>query len=51
MPFHHDPGHDDDTLDALFSEGAGRHDENFAFTPAREGEIFDVDARDAAETK
>jgi phosphoribosyl 1,2-cyclic phosphodiesterase len=44
MPFHHDPGHDDNTLDALFSEAAGTHDENFAFTPAREGETFEVGA-------
>jgi phosphoribosyl 1,2-cyclic phosphodiesterase len=41
MAFHHDPAHDDDTLDAFFAETSDRH-ENFTFVPAREGMTFDM---------
>jgi len=50
MPFHHDPAHDDNTLDTLFEEASGRLDENFTVVPAREGATFDVGALDAAES-
>lgn len=39
MPFHHDPAHDDDTLDAIFADNAA---ELFAVFPAREGTTFDL---------
>jgi len=42
MPFHHDPAHDDDTLDAFF---AGHSDQPFTVTPAREGATFSLGAR------
>jgi phosphoribosyl 1,2-cyclic phosphodiesterase len=41
MPFHHDPAHDDDTLDAFF-DGAAGTSETFTFLPAREGATFEV---------
>lgn len=41
MAFHHDPAHDDDTLDEFFAEGPQR-EEPFAFSPAREGTEFDL---------
>jgi phosphoribosyl 1,2-cyclic phosphodiesterase len=41
VPFHHDPAHDDDTLDAFF-EAATRADESFTIRPARESATFDV---------
>ena len=37
MPFHHDPEHDDDMLDAMFRRGEG-------IIPAREGATFEVGA-------
>ena len=39
MPFHHDPAHDDDMLDAFFGD---RSDEPFSILPAREGATFDL---------
>ena len=40
VPFHHDPSHDDDALDALYADAArGR---SFPVIPAREGETLDV---------
>jgi len=42
MPFHHDPSHDDNTLDAFFAKNSARPDENFTFSPAREGATFEV---------
>jgi ribonuclease BN (tRNA processing enzyme) len=46
VPFHHDPDHDDDHLDARYRalEHAGHP---FAITPAREGASIDVDDLDA----
>lgn len=41
LAFHHDPAHDDDTLDELFAAHA-HDDEPFAFCPVREGMTFDV---------
>jgi phosphoribosyl 1,2-cyclic phosphodiesterase len=39
MPFHHDPAHDDDMLDAFF----GNHSaESFRLLPAREGTALDL---------
>jgi phosphoribosyl 1,2-cyclic phosphodiesterase len=40
VPFHHDPGHDDDTLDRLFAREATFHP--FAITPGVEGATFDL---------
>jgi phosphoribosyl 1,2-cyclic phosphodiesterase len=40
VAFHHDPAHDDDTLDHLLTIGA--RDEPFTFESAREGGRFDV---------
>lgn len=40
VPFHHDPSHDDDLLDALYRDAAtGRP---FAVVPAREGQTIDA---------
>ena len=35
VPFHHDPDHEDDALDALYADVAAGH--NFGVTPAQEG--------------
>jgi phosphoribosyl 1,2-cyclic phosphodiesterase len=43
IPFHHDPEHDDDMLDAFFDETADRH-ESFTLLPAREGATFELRA-------
>jgi phosphoribosyl 1,2-cyclic phosphodiesterase len=42
MPFHHDPAHNDNTLDAFFRETSAGNTENFTFLPAREGATFEV---------
>lgn len=42
IAFHHDPAHDDDMLDELFAEVSRRHDDQFTFSPAREGTTIDV---------
>lgn len=42
MAFHHDPAHDDDALDEFFAESPRRHDEQFTFSPAREGTTLDI---------
>jgi phosphoribosyl 1,2-cyclic phosphodiesterase len=42
IAFHHDPGHDDETIDELFA--AVRRDEQFTFEPAREGHSSEVEA-------
>jgi ribonuclease BN (tRNA processing enzyme) len=43
IPFHHDPGHDDDHLDARYRAAAvARHP--FPITPAREGETVSTPA-------
>ena len=39
MPFHHDPTHDDDTLDAVF---AALPDQPFTVLPAREGAVLEL---------
>ena len=44
MPFHHDPAHDDDALDAIFAEATTRPDEGFTVEAAREGATFDITA-------
>ena len=41
VPFHHDPAHGDDRLDALYRPLAGGI-AGFAVTPAREGAVVDV---------
>jgi len=40
VPFHHDPAHDDDTLDAIYAATA--RELPFDLVPAREGETLDV---------
>jgi phosphoribosyl 1,2-cyclic phosphodiesterase len=42
VPFHHDPGHDDDTLDRLFVEAREATSYPFAVTPGVEGATFDL---------
>lgn len=42
VAFHHDPAHDDDTLDDLFAARSRARDEPFAFLPAREGATIAV---------
>jgi phosphoribosyl 1,2-cyclic phosphodiesterase len=44
MPFHFDPSHDDEMLDAYF---AGAGSDSFAIVPATEGETFQVRHADA----
>ena len=41
MPFHHDPAHDDHTLDGFF-DGPTRSAEAFTIEPAREDASFDI---------
>ena len=48
VPFHHDPSHDDDTLDALF-DGSEHGDLPFGVTAAREGSTFEVGSQSLAE--
>jgi ribonuclease BN (tRNA processing enzyme) len=43
LAFHHDPAHDDATLDEIFSAGWDGS-EAFEFTPVREGMTFEVGA-------
>jgi phosphoribosyl 1,2-cyclic phosphodiesterase len=42
MPFHFDPAHDDDTLDAHFASAIAGNTERFTIVPAREDATFDV---------
>ena len=44
MPFHHDPAHDDETLDRFFGAATTRPDEAFTVEAAREGTTFDITA-------
>ena len=39
MPFHHDPAHDDNALDAFFGDSG---DQPFGLLPAREGTTFEL---------
>ena len=41
VPFHYDPEHDDDMLDAFFDASMRGH-ERFTILPAREGATFSV---------
>jgi ribonuclease BN (tRNA processing enzyme) len=43
IPFHHDPDHGDQSLDALYATVAGQH-RPFEVAPAREGTEFVVKA-------
>ena len=43
VPFHHDPSHGDDQLDALYRPLTGGVT-SFAVTPAREGAVVDLDS-------
>ncbi|MGI8810064.1 MAG: MBL fold metallo-hydrolase [Acidimicrobiales bacterium] len=40
--FHHDPGHDDDALDALFDHGGELSTGSVSLTPGMEGDVFQV---------
>jgi phosphoribosyl 1,2-cyclic phosphodiesterase len=42
VPFHHDPGHDDATLDRLMAEAIAREKPAFQVTPAEEGAVFEL---------
>jgi hypothetical protein len=42
VAFHHDPAHDDDTLDTLFAELEARLDSRVAIMPAHEGTTLAV---------
>ena len=42
VPFHHDPEHSDEFLDALFAEAAERTQPHFQMTPAKESETIIV---------
>jgi phosphoribosyl 1,2-cyclic phosphodiesterase len=41
-PFHHDPTHNDDTLDRMFEETIGNIQPSYMVTPSREGLTIDV---------
>ena len=41
-PFHHDPTHNDDTLDRMFEQTIGRMQPSYKVTPSREGLAIDV---------
>jgi hypothetical protein len=43
VPFHHDPSHDDDQLDALYRP-LTTSGHSFGVTPAREGETVELAA-------
>jgi phosphoribosyl 1,2-cyclic phosphodiesterase len=43
MPFHHDPTHDDETLDKLIAAAVARARPEFEVTPAQEGLVFELD--------
>jgi len=44
VPFHHDPAHDDATLDRLFAEAVDRHKPAFRVSHGYEGAVFEVGA-------
>lgn len=44
MPFHHDPTHDDATLDQLMAAAAEQAKPAFRVTPAQEGRVVDLDS-------
>jgi ribonuclease BN (tRNA processing enzyme) len=46
--FHHDPTHDDATLDRLIEDALGRFKPDFRVSGGREGEVFEVGASQAA---
>jgi hypothetical protein len=41
VPFHHDPSHDDDTLDEMWEHVASTRPP-FMLTPSREGDVIEV---------
>ena len=43
-PFHHDPTHNDDTLDRMFQQTIGTLQPSYKVTPSREGLAIDVPA-------
>jgi phosphoribosyl 1,2-cyclic phosphodiesterase len=45
VAFHHDPAHDDATLDRLIDEAISREQPGFQVTTAAEGEVFDLGQR------
>jgi ribonuclease BN (tRNA processing enzyme) len=42
VPFHHDPGHDDATLDRLMAEAVEHNRPSFQVTAAEEGAVFEM---------
>lgn len=45
VPFHHDPSHDDDTLDRLLEDAVRRHQPEFAVSAGREGAVFEIGSK------
>ena len=41
-PFHHDPTHNDDTLDRMFEQTMGRIQPSYKVTPSREGLVIEA---------
>jgi phosphoribosyl 1,2-cyclic phosphodiesterase len=42
VPFHHDPAHDDDTMDRLIADTVARTRPVFKVTAAKEGAVFEI---------
>lgn len=42
VPFHHDPSHDDDMIDAMISEAIEATDPNFRVLPGKEGMVLEL---------
>jgi phosphoribosyl 1,2-cyclic phosphodiesterase len=45
VPFHHDPAHDDATLDRLIAEAVDRHKPAFRVSEGHEGAVFEVGSK------
>ncbi len=46
VPFHHDPSHDDDTLDRLLAEAVRRFEPGYRVSGGCEGAVFEVGSND-----
>lgn len=51
VPFHHDPSHTDEILDALYQKVEEQYDLPFQITPGKEGESFDLGASASPEAR
>jgi phosphoribosyl 1,2-cyclic phosphodiesterase len=45
VPFHHDPSHDDDTLDLLVTKAVRLFEPDFVVSNGREGAVIEVDSK------